>query len=274
MANEAKIFQMTAVDENGNEITDLNPRTVSEAVAYNDSEPVIQAVGGVTVGSSYPNSTVQKVLYDILHPYVKPAISLSGNPSAGVREVGDTIDTINLTAAITKKSEDITKVEFYKGSTVVATVDAPSASGGSETYALTGEFGATTGSFTVKARVTDAKGGITDSSTLTYNWILPYYYGAVNSADVTGDMVKALTKVIKSKTNVSHSFTLENAHMCFAVPSGWALKTIIDPNGFDITSSFTLKEVSVLSNDGVNHNYNVYVSDLTSQSAFVVKFNI
>ena len=86
-------------------------------------------------------------------------------------------------------------------------------------------------------------------------------------------MISGLTKKVMSPANVNNSFTLTDSRMCIATPPGWTIKSIIDPNGFDITSSFSSQTVEVTCLDGSVISYTFYISDVTSQSGFTVKFN-
>ena len=96
--------------------------------------------------------------------------------------------------------------------------------------------------------------------------------GVCDSETPDAAAVKALDKVVTGKSNQAHTYTLSAAHMVCACPPGWTLKHIVDPNGFDITSSF--KQVVVnLGDESTPVNYTVYVSGVTTQSGFKVTFN-
>ena len=82
-----------------------------------------------------------------------------------------------------------------------------------------------------------------------------------------------MTKKIVNVGSQSYTYTINNKKMCIAFPSGWTLKNIIDPNGFDITQSFTSETVNIYCLDGNSKPYTVYSSEFTSQSSFTVKFN-
>ena len=62
--------------------------------------------------------------------------------------------------------------------------------------------------------------------------------------------------------------------MVIAYPASYGnISTIIDPNGFDITGSFTKSQVAVTANDSTSQTYNVYVSSANTNSNFKVSFN-
>ena len=62
--------------------------------------------------------------------------------------------------------------------------------------------------------------------------------------------------------------------MVVATPPNWEIRKILDPNSFDVTSSFKKHIVSVTGLDGTAQNYNVYVSEPTTQTNFAMKFNV
>jgi hypothetical protein len=99
--------------------------------------------------------------------------------------------------------------------------------------------------------------------------------GAVASG-VTIDeaAIEALTKKVESKGNKSHKFDLSDAHIVFAYPAAHgALKSIIDPNGYETISGYTRTEISITGLDSSAQNYYVYKSnDAATSSGFTVNF--
>ena len=62
--------------------------------------------------------------------------------------------------------------------------------------------------------------------------------------------------------------------MVFAYPKAYGnLKSIIDPNNFDVTGTFTKQEVSITGLDGTAQAYYVYVNGASTVSNFNMKFN-
>lgn len=273
MATIRKHQIQTVDDSTGEVIEILHPETQSDIVSYVDTEPVINAIGGVPAGKTYPNGTVQQVLYDILHPYVKPLISLSANPDAGVREKGTVLSSIALTATVTKKSSPIRKVEFLNGSTIIGTNDSPNANGGDNTYNYAANLKADA---ILKARVTDQEGSVVTSSNKNYTFVYPLYIGYVDesASTPTQDQIKAMEKRVVSKSNQSFTYNIEKKRFCIACPPGWTLSKILDPNSFDVTASFVVQSLSITGLDGTAQTYTVYVSDPTTQSNFVQRYNI
>lgn len=270
---EIEAYQMQVINEESQEVEKiLHPESDANIISYIDTEPVINPIGGIAAGATYPEGTVQQVLYDLLHPYVKPTVSISAAPTGTVREKGDTtVTNPTFTATVGKKSANITKVEFFVNNASAGTVESPKANGGTETFQY---MSSVTENTTVYCNVTDAKNGVTKSNTITYTFVYPAYIGALDAASATptDTEVKALEKKIVAKSTQSYTFTVDNKRMCMACPPGWTLTKITDPNNFDVTSTFKQHTVAVTGLDGTPQNYTVYVSEPTTQNSFKVTF--
>jgi hypothetical protein len=98
-----------------------------------------------------------------------------------------------------------------------------------------------------------AAGSVTASKTLQF--ILPYYYGAVNSASISD--FTGLTESVTAKGQKTFNYTTNNQYMVFAYDSAYGnLKTILDGNGFDVTGGWTKSTKTV-----GGFSYNVYISN-------------
>lgn len=265
-------YQMQVVNEETQEVEKvLHPETDSTIVIYDDDEPVINNIGGITAGSTYENSTVQQVLYDLLHPYVKPTASISASPTASVREKGNDVTNPTFTINVGKKSRNIKAVEIFVNNSSVGSVDSPKAGGGVETFQYSATLSSNT---TVYANVTDTDDGVTKSNTLTYTFVYPLYIGSLNStvSSPSETDVEGMEKRIVTKSTQTFTYTIDSKRMCIACPPGWTLTKITDPNNFDVTSTFAKSTVQVTGLDGTAQNYTVYLSEPTTQNNFRVTF--
>ena len=62
--------------------------------------------------------------------------------------------------------------------------------------------------------------------------------------------------------------------MVFAYDASYGnLKSIIDPNNFNVTDTFTKSEVNITTLDGASTKYYVYKNSASTVSAFTMKFN-
>ena len=205
------------------------------------------------------DDTLQKIL---LITYTAPQISLSGSSNA-LREKGDSVSNVTLTAAITKRSDPIDEVRFYLNpSTLLDTQTSGGAipSGGNSTYLYAGPF---SDNVTFRAEVDDngATGGPTTvSSTTTYSFVYPYYYGS-GAVGLSAASVAALTKDIRaSDADETKTFTPTVGQVYyFAYPASYgALTSILDQNGFETIADWTLRTENITGLDASAVSYRIY----------------
>jgi hypothetical protein len=193
--------------------------------------------------------------------YTAPTISLTASGSSTVREKGTAVTSSNLSATVTKLSDPIAAVRFYKASTLINTVASPNPAGGVETYAWSGSFSDTE---TFKAEVDDNgdTGGPTTvtSNIVTFTYVYPYYYGA-GAVGLTPAQVAGLTKdTIVSTASKTVSFTATAGQVFyFAYPATYgALTSILDQNGFETFSDWTLDTQNITGLDTTAQSYRIY----------------
>lgn len=240
-----------------------------EVGKYTNDMPTVSAFGGIPAGTTFNEMPLSQLITKLLYPYIAPTVSVSSAPNnGGTFERGTTLNVTSITAKVTKKSESITRVEIFDGSTSL----------GYKTDGATGDiaFGvnvtvATTGKkFT--AKVTDASGNTVSANSGTFTFVDPYYRGVLNDGD-TFDSAN-MTKLIQSKGNKSVNYTAVNQKMVFAYPKSYGkLSKIIDPNQFDVTATWTCEEVEVTAVDGQTIAYYVYTSKLVTVDTYKMTFN-
>ncbi len=248
---------------------------VNEEDKFEIDMVTVNAHGGVAAGEDLNGLTTHEILKKILYPYVQPTVgNATANPNGGTYEKGVTKTITSVSISVTKKSELITSVALYNGSTLIEekTGDAVK-NGGTITFSDLSVVVPTNGNqLTVK--VTDAKGTVQEKKTTAMTFVYPYYMGscaAGTSIDET--LVESLTKKVEGKGNKSNSFTVSDGHMVFAYPKAHGvLKSILDPNNFETIGNYTRSEVSVTGLDGTAQTYYVYVSGATTVSGFAVNF--
>ena len=228
-------------------------------VTYISDKPSTVAIGGLPLGYTSDGISIVELIDNMLHPYKAPSISLSMTPSNTLYELGATISSLTLKATITQGSNDITSLVFLKdGSPLPSTSNSTLIQSNIKT------------NVTYSAYVSDGTNRI-NSNSINIKFINPIYIGSLSEVNSTN--IKAMTKKIVNVGSQSYTYTINNKKMCIAFPSGWTLRNIIDPNGFDITQSFTKETVNIYCLDGNSKPYTVYSSEFTSQSSFTVKFN-
>jgi hypothetical protein len=104
-----------------------------------------------------------------------------------------------------------------------------------------------------------------DAATVTITWAYPTYYGESVNDLTSGDPFRLLvlsTIRTPSRENQTLTFNATNEYIYFATPGG-ALTTILDANGLDVTSSFSLTVVTDIydPNSGNFLSYWIYKSN-------------
>lgn len=234
----------------------------------------VNALGGIAAGADLNGMTVKEILAKLLYPYIAPTITATGTPNGGVFEKGDDKEITNVRAVVTKKSEAITKVEVFNGSVSLGVKEGDEVkAGGTFNFPVTVSVPST--NVVLTAKVTDAANKTYNANTSAFNFVYPYYVGIVaEDAVIDEALVKGLTKKVEAKGNKTIAYTCDNQKMVFAYPKAYGnLKSVIDPNNFDVTGTFTKQEVSITGLDGSAQAYYVYVNGASTVNNFNMKFN-
>ena len=202
------------------------------------------------VGSATVEEALNKLISD--YYYVAPSInSFTASPTGGVFEAGTVITAPTFNWAYNKDITTQTLTDCTLADNTVRTA----------TY---NTDITTNKTFTLSAN--DGKNNV--SKSISYTFVSPYYTGVSTTNTLTETDVKALTKKVETKGSKTINYTTSQSYMVFAYPSSYgAIKSVIDQNGFNVTSSFVQSTVAV---NGVS--YYVYVSNKCSGS-YTCKFN-
>lgn len=110
-------------------------------------------------------------------------------------------------------------------------------------------------------------GSVTASKTI--NFILPFVYGASNTATISD--FTGLSESVTPKGEKKFKYTTNNQYMVFAYNASYGnLKSILDPNAFETISGWNKSSLTV---DG--QNYTVYIADAATtdtNAEFTFKF--
>ena len=272
-----------AITENESVVEAINTaignKADKSAVTYTNNTPTVQAHGGIAAGETFNAVPLTEMITRILYPWVAPVVTakVAAPANGGVFEKGNTQNVTSITVTVTKKSSDITKVEIFDGSSSLgsktgADLDTLNSTG-SATFTFPVDVDVTANK-NFQAKVTDAAEKVTTANTGSFSFVYPYYQGVI-AADAAADeaAVKALTKLIQAKGTKAVTYTASNQKMVFATPkANGVIKTITDPNGFNVTDTFAQSELSITGLDGTAQDYYVYVSNATTVSAFKITF--
>lgn len=245
----------------------------AEGLLYTNATPTVQAHGGIAAGETFDNVPITDMLTKILYPWVAPAVSASiTSPSnGGVKEKGDTQNVTAIRVNVTKKSSNITKVEIFDGASSLGAKTDGVTNGGQFDFTVDVDVSTDKG---FQAKVTDAAGKTTAANTGSFTFVYPYYWGTVAGGAVVNEaLVEGLTKQIQTKGQKQVTYNLNNNCACFAYPAAYGdLKSIKDPNNFEVLGTFTKSTVQITGLDGTPQNYNVYVNEASTAAGFKFTF--
>ena len=263
------------------------PYILSSDVIRN-SNPTTAGIGGISEGTNLKGLSVLDVLNKMLYPRVDPTIenlTITHSPT-GIREYGTVCTFKNLTFTVKLGSLPITSIVLYKGNEqeddnklYESSIDEILALNTDGSITITYDFDDYTTnnakSNIYSINITDADGvsmiekNIQNGPTYVY----PYYYGVIDSnTEVTESVIKGLTKKVETKGTKNYKYTANNQKMVFATLQSYGkIKTIKDPNGFNVTDTFTESTVTITGLDGTSQSYYVYTANSAST---VTDFNM
>ena len=201
--------------------------------------------------------------YILAITYLGPLIASFTGSSNTLREKGTSVSGITLSVNVTKRSNDIARILFKQNGVAFEDLNPPSNTGSGVTNSSVSVTAFTdTRSFQVEVtdEVVGPDGGNMVSSTVTYNFVYPYYYGA-GVAGKTAAQVAALNKVVMvESTSYVRTFTMSNGDVFYLayLASYGNLVSILDENGFETFSSWTKTTSNITGLDGNAVSYNIY----------------
>lgn len=259
-------------------INEVNTSVMSKANnIFEASMNTVSSLGGIPAGADLNGLSIQQVLTQLLYPYIKPNISasLTYSPSKSIYEYGDTILITKINANVTKKSENIASVTFYQNGSVINTILENCANGGSFSYTFSSPVNITSNisNSYFKVVASDSTSDVT-ANTSSFTFVYPYYYGVINdNATITESLIKSLTKQVVAKGNKTYTYNPNFQKMVIAYPKAYgALKSILDPNGFEQMASFTMQELNIVCADSTTQAYYVYYNGSSTNTNFNMTF--
>lgn len=214
--------------------------------------------------TAWDTTGIRNTLLAILNlTYLGPQVSLSASGSGTVREKGNAVTAVTLTATTTKRTDDIASIEFFfNGTAIPGSLSAPPANpgGGAEVYNWTGSF---SDNVTFRADAIDdgtSGGPTTGQGSASFTFVYPYYFGA-GAVALSAAAVAALTKDIRVSTaSLNKTFTATAGQVYyFAYPASYGVLTsILDENGFQVIADWTLRVANITGLDASAVSYNIY----------------
>ena len=219
-----------------------NPLSITEGKLTSPIKSDV-AQGSVTKGKQYPVGTpLENIVRDMLTEQIPPTITLSHLPAEVLYDkVNSIIDELTTTVIATKKTNNISKIEYYFDNVLKHTINSGVSNGGSFVYKYPSPISDT---ITIKIVATDDK-NLTANVTKQLKFVGNSYYGIIdaNIGEPTETLVKTLNKKLKdTKKYVYSGINTDWGKICYAYPSEFGkLTSIMDKvNNFNYTSSFQL----------------------------------
>ena len=262
-------------------ITDPDHRFVSDAekdywnegARYSNDEPIYIEHGGVTLGTTFVEKTMQEMFDLILYPHLTPTIScqVTAPSNGGVFETGTTVNVTRIRLTANSKSNKLKSISINNGATIVVSKTTGLGKGG--TFDFNVAVNLTTNT-TFTGKVVDDIDDTASANTGTFTFVYPIYHGSFDGdSKPTEAQIKAMTKHIETKGTKSYQFTLTNTRACFAYPKAYgALNRIYDQNNFDVTDTFTRYEVNLVCADNKTVVYYVYINNRSTVTNFTNRF--
>ena len=212
--------------------------------------------GGLASGVDLSGKTVKEVLKAMTVTYVLPSCTVTFSNTNSLIKKGTSINITITSKNFVKGTNDISKIEFYKGTNLENT----------QTYTTNSAYTYTINDIntdtTLKVRVYDTEGKYKEVSTKSYKFVYPSYVGVSTTDVLTETEITALTKKLEAKGTKTVNYTTSQSYMVFAYPKSYgAINSIIDQNGFNVTDSFIQNTLTINSVE-----YYVYISNQCSGS--------
>lgn len=205
---------------------------------YTNTENVVQAIGGVKIGDSFPSGISYHDLFTkLLYPELPPVVHLDVTPSDSLLELGH-IQVFTLDFVVTKQSFDISLIEVLVSGSVEQTITS-SPNGGTFQFLTSGISSVST----FQIRVTDAQGNVVSSSMAQVDRVFPILYGdsAIEVTNYYTELNRLIIPVSQQAINVP--FNSSSSYFYFAAPSLLGpVVSITDQNGFPVINGFSVTE--------------------------------
>ena len=219
------------------------------------------ACGGLAKGTDLTDKTIKEVLKAMTVTYILPNCTVTFSNTNSLIKKGTSINVTVTSKSFVKGTNNISKIEFYKGTTLANT----------QTYTTNTTYTYTISDIntdtTLKVRVYDTEDKYKEVSTKSYKFVYPSYKAIVDVSSVPSASELATlisttdNEFLLDKKNYTWSgITMTNKRICYAYPKSYgALSSIKDANNFEVLGSFTKLETKINSVD-----YILYITTDTS----------
>jgi len=252
---------------------------ISASASSNYNVTAKVEAGNIAVGRTITGTSLQNFADELL---LNLTLSLTASVAGGVREFGNDITGVDLNATPNKGKEEITSLTISTTRDGTVATQSPIIPAGAALIynTLCADYGNITNDMTITAQVTD--GVFTITETTVYDFVFPFYAGWTDDPSdiftgITRTQLLALDDIsvlVKVKSTTNESCSPVNGRFVLGYPASYGnLSSIIDKNGFETISDYTIYTYNVVGLDGTTQSYKFYISSGdTTQTNFTNSF--
>ena len=229
----------------------------NDMLKYSNETPIPVTIGGITSGSTFSNVNILTIIDNLLYPYQYPSFSnftLSNRITqleCGENWIGSTLASWTYTNSSNISTNTLSILQdasyIYENISINSpiTIVLISASKSIDAQYITMKI--------------QAKNSLNELFSRQFNvtWYMPYYFG-VGAKGLNVTNIQSLLKTVASKSNISKTYNTSNQvpYLAYAKSRG-LLTSILDKNGYETISDFTITEKTFVIN-GISVLYYVY----------------
>jgi hypothetical protein len=270
---DSTLGTLTLNNSDGTSFT-VNGFSTGTTPTYTNSTPTTATLGGISVGSTFSNQTMQQMFDALLYPYQIPAFtSFARTNLSTTYDLGQPIAIGSQTFTwATSNSSNVSAntITIQQLSPSTTTLVSGSANDGTEAISLSVNISSSTPSTISMYRITgENTQGATFTSTISASWRYRWYYGKFSAATITNAQITGLTNVLTTGVRNSGISVPSNAgapqYIYLVIPD--SLPQINGAFGLrDSTSAcqgsnhpYSLLTTTTFANQyGISTTYNVY----------------
>lgn len=263
------------IDANGN-LSWNNSPVAPGSITYTNSTPIESPLGGIGVGQTFLNKTMQEMWDMLLYPYLAPSFFVFTSSAANPLEVGQA-----LPATLTFLWESNRDANVQPGSINISDVTGTIINGqnsDSSTSTVTSHTYGTPvrltsyGTYTWTIQGQNTQGAFYSSSS-TRNWWWRVYWGTSSSTALpTESFIEGLANSQLRSSRVFNYPFAANDYKYLALPAAYGVPTSIyyqglpfaladAADGYSLGSgNITYTQVSITNSYGITETYNVFRS--------------
>ena len=267
MANE-NYYDRISINGDERALRDSEARSLIEQnKKYSNSTPTPITLGGIEKGTTFDDKNIKDILDMLLYPYVQFSATLTTNPNGGIKEYGSSITISQANVNITLGSANITSITIKDTSNNTLATKTTNITSGNNAISINKTI---KDDETISATILDSKGTIKTISSTKFDFVHPYYVGAINdNVDLTQTLILGLNKKVEAKGTKTYEISMVQQKGVFAYPSNYGeIKKILDENNFNVTNTFNVNLLTI--NDV---EYYVYVLNIPTTSTMKYTFS-